>query len=87
MVQTQVYEGTFKEITELYGKQLAEKRVKVSVEEAVANSEKKPPFYETATPTEWIAALREWASMPRNSTPNLSDDAIDRESIYEGRGF
>ena len=87
MAQTQVYEGTFKEISEIYGKQLAEKRVKVSVEDSFGIDETERPFYETATPTEWIAALREWASTPRNAAPNLSDEAIDRESLYEGRGF
>lgn len=44
------------------------------------------PFYETATPEEWSRAWREWAANHAPQSPGLSDEAISRDSIYEGRG-
>lgn len=45
------------------------------------------PFYETATPEEWSLAFREWVDSHRDlNLPNLSDEAISRESIYGDRG-
>lgn len=43
------------------------------------------PFYETATPEEWSRAWREWAAGHGPQSPGLSDEAISRDSIYEGR--
>ncbi|WP_199340875.1 hypothetical protein [Nostoc spongiaeforme] len=41
------------------------------------------PFYETATPQEWIAAFQEWVESHRElNLPTLSDEGISRESIY-----
>jgi len=46
-----------------------------------------PPFYETATTTEWLIAFQEWVDSHRSlNLPNLSDEAISRESIYGDRG-
>lgn len=42
------------------------------------------PFYETATPEEWIAELNAWASSHDPNTPVLLDDS--REGIYEDDG-
>lgn len=39
------------------------------------------PFYETATPEEWIRELNEWASSHDPNTPVILDDS--REVIYE----
>ncbi|MGL4618111.1 hypothetical protein [Chroococcidiopsis sp.] len=45
------------------------------------------PFYETATPQEWVSAFREWVESHRGlNLPPLSDEAISRESIYGERG-
>ena len=45
------------------------------------------PFHETATPTEWSIAFLEWINSHRTlNLPILSDEAINRESIYEDRG-
>jgi len=44
------------------------------------------PFYETATPSEWIKAFKEWAASHEPNSPCLSDKAISRESIYGERG-
>lgn len=45
------------------------------------------PFYETATPTEWVAAFRDWVESHRGlNLPTLSDEAMSRESIYRERG-
>ncbi|WP_341532332.1 hypothetical protein WKK05_41540 (plasmid) [Nostoc sp. UHCC 0302] len=45
------------------------------------------PFYETASPTEWVAAFTEWVESHRElNLPSLSDEAISRESIYGERG-
>jgi hypothetical protein len=44
------------------------------------------PFYETATPNEWVAAFRDWVESHRGlNLPTLSDAAISRESIYGER--
>lgn len=40
------------------------------------------PFYETATPDEWVKAFREWADSHRRDTPLLSDYAVSRAGIY-----
>ncbi len=93
MGHTQTYEGTFAEITRQYGKELADRRVKVIVEEAETHSkeleakEKRAQFfYETATREEWIAAVEEWGNSQPSRGGLLSDEAMDRDSIYEGRG-
>jgi len=45
------------------------------------------PFYETASPEEWVSAFREWVESHRGlNLPPLSDEAISRESIYGERG-
>jgi hypothetical protein len=45
------------------------------------------PFYETATPDEWVAAFRSWVESHRElNLPTLSDEAISRESIYGEQG-
>jgi hypothetical protein len=41
------------------------------------------PFYETATPDEWVKAFREWADSHRRDTPLLDDYAVSRAGIYE----
>jgi hypothetical protein len=40
------------------------------------------PFYETATPDEWVKAFREWADNHRRDTPLLSDYAVSQAGIY-----
>jgi hypothetical protein len=48
---------------------------------------KERPFYETATPQEWVHAFPEWVESHRGlNLPLLSDEAIGRESIYGERG-
>ncbi|GDX39767.1 hypothetical protein LBMAG21_00590 [Armatimonadota bacterium] len=87
MTQARLYEGTFEEISAQYGALLAKQRVQVFVVEETANEESvERPFYETATPEEWCKAHREWAESHRRNPYPLSDEAIDRDSIYEGRG-
>lgn len=47
----------------------------------------KRPFYETATPEEWLEEFTLWVDSHRSRNyPLLSDEAIGRESIYETRG-
>ena len=86
MDQAQVYKGTFEEVSRLHGEELAQRNVIVTVEEGAASVAEARPFYETATIEEWIA---EWMRMSgshiRNKTA-LSEEAADRDSIYEGRG-
>lgn len=36
---------------------------------------------------EWIRELHAWIHRNPRNTPELSDEAIGRESIYEGRGL
>ncbi len=87
MAQPQVYEGTLDEITTHYGKELFGRRLKVvTVDEPPATNESLKPFYETATPEQWGEALRAWAASHDPNAPLLSAEAINRDSIYEGRG-
>ncbi|MBW4509467.1 MAG: hypothetical protein KME64_23550 [Scytonematopsis contorta HA4267-MV1] len=51
--------------------------------EQLVEPEVKPPFYETATPDEWVAALREWSASHDRNKPLLSDYAVSRESMYD----
>ena len=47
---------------------------------------KERPFYETATPQEWVRAFSEWVESHRDlNLPLLSNEAISRESIYGER--
>ena len=84
MIQGQVYEGTLEEITERYGKELNGQRIRVTTLPKQGTQEK--PFYETATAEEWTRELRAWAASHDPNTPLLSDEAMSRDSIYEGRG-
>ena len=84
MTSTPVYEGTLEEILQRYGKLLSGQRVRVIPLSEALPAEK--PFYETATPEEWARELRAWASNHASETPPLSEEAMSRESIYEGRG-
>jgi len=55
--------------------------------ERLVQPESERPFYETATPEEWVAAFQEWVESHRAlNLPTLSDEAISRESIYGERG-
>ncbi len=87
MARPHNYEGTLDEITVRYGKELFGRHLKiVEVDETDTMDATLKPFYETATPEQWGEALRAWAASHDPITPLLSDEAIDRESIYEGRG-
>ena len=87
MAQAQVYEGTLDEITALYGEELSGLRLRVIVDDAPGSvTEASRPFYELATPDQWAEALRAWAAGHDPGLPLLSDAAVERESIYEGRG-
>jgi hypothetical protein len=48
-------------------------------------AEEDKPFHETATPEQWIDALRAWAASHKPGAPLLSDEAVERDSIYAGR--
>jgi hypothetical protein len=43
------------------------------------------PFYETATPEEWVREFLSWANDPSRCTPGLTHEDVSRESIYEDR--
>lgn len=48
---------------------------------------KERPFYDTATPEEWVRAFHEWVETHCGlDLPLLSNEAISRESIYGERG-
>lgn len=79
-----VYEGTLEEILAEHGEELQGRRVRVEFEE------NEPPQdglnFKGMTHEQWAQELREWAASHRSDLPPLSDEAIDRDSIYEGRG-
>jgi len=41
------------------------------------------PFYETATPEEWLCAYHAWVESHERTSPPLSDYAVSRESMYD----
>ena len=88
MGKSLVYEGTLEELTKRYGKELRGRRLRVVVDETTTDSGEAhaEPFYENASPDEWSNSLREWASSHDTNSLPLSDWAVDRDSIYEGRG-
>lgn len=51
--------------------------------EQLVPSQQERPFYETATPEEWIVEFRAWADSHERNTPILSDYAVSRESMYD----
>jgi predicted transcriptional regulator len=42
-------------------------------------------LWDTLTPEEWVRETTEWAQGHDTSIPLLSDEAVSRESFYEGR--
>jgi hypothetical protein len=42
-------------------------------------------LWNTLTPEEWIQQATEWAQSHDRSIPLLSEEAVSRESFYEGR--
>ena len=42
-------------------------------------------LWNTLSPEEWIRVATEWAESHDRSIPPLSDEAVSRESFYEGR--
>ncbi|MHC5610981.1 MAG: hypothetical protein ACYTXA_08175 [Nostoc sp.] len=55
--------------------------------EQLVQPSRERPFYETASPQEWLAAFTEWVESHRGlNLPTLEDEAISRESIYGERG-
>ena len=48
--------------------------------------EKGDAFYQTATPEEWSRAWRAWAAGHKPQPLGLSNEAVSRDSIYEGCG-
>jgi hypothetical protein len=41
------------------------------------------PFWNTATPEDRAAAVRQWAALDRPAAPPLSDADVSREQMYE----
>lgn len=41
------------------------------------------PFWRQATPEQRALAFRRWAAMPRPPAPDLPDDLLRRENLYD----
>ncbi len=41
------------------------------------------PFWQQATPEEWVRSFREWADAPRPVAKEIPIDALRRENLYE----
>ena len=79
------YEGTLDEITARYGKELLGRRLNVIALDEPVEAVALKPFYETATSDGWREALRAWAASHDPRTPQLAEEATDRDSIHEDR--
>lgn len=75
---------TLAQITNL-SEETVKPHIDAMLEQLVKSQER--PFYETATPEEWVKALREWADSHKRDTPLLSDYAVSRAGIYEDEEF
>lgn len=60
--------------------------VDVYLRELIAEDEPTTEQSNGLTPQEKVSLLREWAAGHSLNTPNLSDEAVSRESIYGERG-
>jgi hypothetical protein len=80
MAHPQAIEGTGEEL-ERYLKERRQDRFRLIPLQA----HEERPFHETATTEEWIAALYAWSSSHDPRTTPLPDEAMSRDSIYEGR--
>jgi hypothetical protein len=89
MAATDMIEGTGAELARLLG-QMPGRRFRL-IELPDGEGQQEPaaerslPFYETATADEWTTAFRLWAEGHRADRPPLSEEAVSRDSIYEGR--
>ena len=61
--------------------------VGVGVETIRQRLEAREPASTPLNAEEWIRELHAWMHRNPRNTPELSDEAISRESIYEGRGL
>jgi len=84
MAQSEIIEGTPIEILPRLKSLPSSQRYRL-VPVAEPNAESRP-FYETATASDWISAWHKWTGNHDNDAPLLSDVAVSRDSIYQGRG-
>jgi hypothetical protein len=61
--------------------------VAVGVETIRRQLEAREPASPLQSAEEWIRELHAWMQRNPRNTPELSGEAISRESIYEGRGL
>lgn len=81
MTRDKVYEGTLSEIVAQYGLELGNRRLRVFVDDAEVASQPAASL----TAAEWEFALRSWAAGHKTNPMPLSDEALSRDNIYEGR--
>ena len=82
MAKLKVYEGTGEELEPVLTRHPKQRfRLMEIADENGAHS-----LYANASPEEWAQAFRDWAESHTSGLPSLSEEAISRESIYEGRG-
>lgn len=41
------------------------------------------PFWQRATPEEWVRSFRQWANAPRPAAPEIPIEAFRRENLYD----
>ncbi len=81
MAPSETIQGTLQELLPRLQSLPATERYRLTRPPGAETSAK--PFYQTATPEEWGRAWREWAASHRSQSPSLSDEAVERGSIYD----
>ncbi len=92
MEEPAIMEGTGEELEEVL-RRMPKRRFRVILlpedgangEAAAPDAERTRPFYETASHEEWSRAFHEWIESHPKDGPSLPDEALTRESFYEGR--
>jgi hypothetical protein len=77
-------ESRLRQEAEKHGLDTSEYTVRL-IEQHLPSDGSRQSLWDTLTPEEWSRVALEWVHSHDTSIPPLSDEAVSRESFYEGR--